>query len=414
MIKRIFTAFLLALLVILPFNHFTEAGFIDDLSLAPPKEKARLKGKEISKLGSVNRIRVQFSGADYDIEIVNLSTNEKGVDILARAWAPDGKQIGFGEDGSVDLERFRIFNPPVLVSDPAGSIVRSYVDNITGETKYLRYRFDTKAAILQSIAHIIKVKQQKDTAGNIVPGKVGKTTTTVYPDADVETNTVDGWVFDNTTNQIWADKRAAAGDSFGDSGAFNNTPLLQRNGADDYSNLWRSVFLFDTDAIGTDSISAATLSLYGSNFNATLGGDITIVLSNPTSNTALATADYEITAHWTMTQQNTTDIAVASWANAYNDFALNATGIGNINKTGITKFGAVTSWDRTNTAPGAGVGYDYVGTQYADTTGTSQDPKLVIEHTASSYSHKANGITASATTRVNGVVLTSTSRVNGL
>ena len=210
----------------------------------------------------------------------------------------------------------------------------------------------------------------------------GLTISTFYPDPDPETNTVDGWVLDNTGNQTWAVKRAAAGDSFGDSGAFNNTPLLQRNGADDYSNLWRSVFLFDTDAIGTDSISAATLSLYGSDFAATLGGNITIVLSNPASNTALATADYEITAHWTMTQQNTTDIAISSWVNAYNDFALNATGIGNINKTGITKFGAVTSWDRTNTAPGAGVGYDYVGCQFAETTGTSQDPKLVVTHAA--------------------------------
>src|SRR3990167_768249 len=105
----------------------------------PSKDKANLKGVEIAKLGPQPRQNVKFSGVDVDIEITSITAIEGGVELLARAWE-NGKQIGFGPDGSVDLERFRFFNPPILVDDPNGDIVREWTDDITGELKQRKLR----------------------------------------------------------------------------------------------------------------------------------------------------------------------------------------------------------------------------------------------------------------------------------
>lgn len=212
------------------------------------------------------------------------------------------------------------------------------------------------------------------------------TVTTVFPDPDPETTTVDGLVFDNQPDATFANKRSAAGDGAQPSAASNNTPLLGSAGTtDQYAQIWRNVYLFDTSSIpDTDTISAATLSVFGTadktdNFSQSA----TIVQSAPASNTNLVAGDYAL-ANWTMTQQNNTDISIASWTiNAYNDFDLNATGQGNVSKTGVSKFGMVFSGDRTNTAPAWSASLNaFIGTYFADQALTTNDPKLVVTHAA--------------------------------
>src|SRR3990167_7351815 len=93
------------------------------------KEKANIKGQEIAKqVVSVARTNVKSSGADFDIEVVETKAIEGGVEVFARAWTPDGKQVGFGKDGSVDLERFVFINPPILVVDPLGDILHEWAE----------------------------------------------------------------------------------------------------------------------------------------------------------------------------------------------------------------------------------------------------------------------------------------------
>ena len=65
----------------------------------------------------------------------------------------------------------------------------------------------------------------------------------------------------------------------------------------------------------------------------------------------------------------------------YNNFALNASGLAAINKTGITKFSLRIVSDIDNVEPTWSSGNDAVfDISEADETGTTQDPKLVIEH----------------------------------
>src|SRR3990167_8130850 len=79
-------------------------------------DRAFLKTCEMAKRGT------EFAGI-YDspqygtrIEIIsevkNIEINgQHGIELFARAWRGT-QQLGFGSDGSVEIERFRIFNPP--------------------------------------------------------------------------------------------------------------------------------------------------------------------------------------------------------------------------------------------------------------------------------------------------------------
>jgi hypothetical protein len=99
----------------------------------------------------------------------------------------------------------------------------------------------------------------------------GFSTLTKYPDANVETNTVDGVVWEDTSTTTWATLRNDAGDSFNDSSSYL-TPSSTIPGSVGwravilgfYRQLGRSIYLFDTSSLGAPAtISAAILSLYG-------------------------------------------------------------------------------------------------------------------------------------------------------
>src|SRR3990167_9197591 len=128
----------------------------------PAQDRATFKGAEIARqITSIARRNVKFSGADYDIEVVKTRAIPNGVEIFARAWNPDGTQIGFGPDGTIDVERFVFINPPILVSDPNGDIVREWNDINTGLPKQRKLREDPTQAILNSLSHTISLKKEK-------------------------------------------------------------------------------------------------------------------------------------------------------------------------------------------------------------------------------------------------------------
>ena len=200
-----------------------------------------------------------------------------------------------------------------------------------------------------------------------------------YPDPNVEVTSVDGGVIRSAVDQTFANIRSGIGTGFSDDQVDDFAPRLGASATtDQYASLRRNPTLFDASAIpDTDVISTATASVKGTAKTDQLSQSVTVVICAPASNTVLAASDYNI-ASWTMTQQNSTDITITSWSTtAYNDFALNATGIGNISKTSITKFGFVLSGDRTNTAPTwVASNVAQADGSSAETTGTTSDPKL--------------------------------------
>src|SRR3990167_9304293 len=195
-----------------------------------------------------------------------------------------------------------------------------------------------------------------------------------FPDPDVEITSVDGVIQNDPGGATdWATARGAA-DGTGAFDATANTQFVRSSvSAGDYLN-YRSFYLFDTSALAdNENITAATFSLAGS-AGATVDTDVTnatVVSSSPASNTALVIGDYD--------QVGTTSfgtITLANWVNTdgtYNDITLNSSGITNISKTGISKFGTVSGRDFSNSAP---TGDNRINAYYADQAGTTTDPKL--------------------------------------
>lgn len=335
-----------------------------------------------------------------EIEIVEVNIIEGGVEVFARAWR-DGTQIGFGKDGSVDIERFRIYNPPVLVQDDAGDIVR--IDPAEQETDtpetITRFREDPEEAIIQSIEHTISVMQNTHDDTNIIPDKRGNTTSTFYPDPAGGSVTTDGW-FNHYNGNFYTAQAAASAAALTDSAAYFRARAYYSGG------LWfisRFVTYFDTSAISSgDTISSATFSAYRSSKNVFADNPndyISIVQvqgQNVVSDTAISAADYDLVGDAVDNPTEGHDAGYrldipSSGTGSYYDWVLNSTGISWIAKYGEEKPSGGTAGI---TYLGGREGYDMLDTQPptnqvseliffgADTTGTSQDPKLVVEHAA--------------------------------
>ena len=225
---------------------------------------------------------------------------------------------------------------------------------------------------------------------------IGLTTTTVYPDPSPETTTVDGYARYNSTGVSWASIISANGGQFNDSAV--DSVLWQISGStgtgvsSTFDVLTRSFTLFDTSSIAdSDSIDSGTMSLYCTSKLDEFSVDPTMGIMGATtaSNTALASSDFQGTF------SNQTLFATAKThgsftTSAYNDYTLNSSGLSAVSKTGVTKIGLRHAEDITGgTSPQqATSARDWnVVCSSADTTGTSQDPKLAIVHSASASSN---------------------------
>lgn len=346
------------------------------------KERATIKGEEIAKTKNTPRERVQFSNADYDIEIVDTNAIEGGVEVFAKAWTSNGEQVGFGADGSVEIERFRIFNPPLLAEDAQGGISKQFKDEFSKEIKTIRYTEDPLKALKQSIAHTISVKKERFGSENIQDGKVGNTTSTFYSDPDVESTSVDGSArYATGASGSWATARAAVTGTSADTTGSLVFGTSEAAGSTNNFTIIRMFTLFDSSAIPDgDTITSATVSLYivSKNDGDDDGSDyVWISTSTPASNTDITTADYDQVGLTSLaTSVDITGITLS----VYQDFALNATGVLQVSKTGVSKFGWKEGHDVDNNqiANNAQVNVSPVS---ADTgAGTATDPKLVVEH----------------------------------
>ena len=339
---------------------------------------------EISKLnhkGSYDDLKYGIKVEIQSLKAIEVNGSH-GIEIMARAWKGT-KQLGFG-DGSVEIERFRIFNPPIFVPDPLGNIGITYKTIERGNV-IEKYREDPIKAIQQDLAHTIKIVGKENS--QIVIGKVGNTTSTFYPNDEPTSTSCNGYTQRTGVNENWATIRAGAGT--GATIATAGEEFFQFRAtttANQYDYLQRSNFLFDTSAIpDTDNVDSATFSLVGQGDKALAMGIATAVVraSTPASNTALVNADYNQYGSTALSN----DFTLSGWVatgDVYNDFTINATGLATISKTGITKWAATAVQDLADspTPTWASGGNTYVGCKFSNTADTTSDPKLVVVHSA--------------------------------
>ena len=348
------------------------------------KEKASFKGKEIAKIKKVAKVK----RTKYDIEIVDMKEIDGGVEVFARAWDKDG-QIGFGKDGTIDIERFIIHNPPILVPDENGDIIREWIDIDTGEKKIRKLREDLKEAILQSLEHTISVKKQVFDDSKIVSGKIGNTTSTFYPAAGAN-SPVDGFVERSVTNESFSTIRTSAGT--GASPTYLDlqpSKLISGSSSNTFNNLARGIVLFNTSSIAVgDTVSSATLSLYVTAKSNTAGessanAGLRLTTSTPANDNNLVNADYANLGTTAIASDIPYDSVTTS---AYNNFSL--TDLTKISQTANSKFGLRSKVDADNGTPAWSSGNRFsIKASSADVSGTIQDPKLVVEHSVGGNSN---------------------------
>ena len=240
--------------------------------------------------------------------------------------------------------------------------------------------YATTTSKVFSMSGAIPYIERRELAERLLPGKpVFGATATFYPDPNIEVTSVDGQVQSTISGQAtivvcWSAARSGTGLSSDDVGttADSRTTVAFPGGASYTCTMVRTFLLFDTSTLtSAATISSATLGVYVTTQS---GGIIHLITTAPASNTAIATGDW---SNVTMTDQATSLSSIT--AGAYNTFTLNSTGLGNISKTSITKFGMAEDRDYTNTTPSV-TGTQSTVIASADTAGTSQDPKLDVTY----------------------------------
>lgn len=219
-------------------------------------------------------------------------------------------------------------------------------------------------------------------------------TLTVYPDAHVESTSVDGCLNDydaSPGNRTWAELIATPGvTAFDEVDDYPIVNITASTTTDKWRTLYRGIFLFDTSALPDDChITSATLSLYGEGKADTgsFAPDVNIYASAPATDTALVAGDFDSLGSIAFCD---TPITYANWEDGTpgtaNEFVLNAAGRAAISKTGITKLGARNaSYDVAAVSPtwvsGATTS---ISCWFAD-KGATYRPKLVIEYATAAY-----------------------------
>jgi hypothetical protein len=213
--------------------------------------------------------------------------------------------------------------------------------------------------------------------------------TTVFPDPDPETTTVDGRAYRNGVNEDWATIIAGAGLGASDTQASVDSPVINCEvpTADRWSVLTRSIALFDATSIpDLDEITATILSFSGTSkedAGTAITPNMDIYTSTPATNTAIVSGDYTQVGS---TSQTGSPITFANYSTTgYNDFTFNATGRGNVSKTAVSKFGNRNqNYDVAAVAPAwssPAHSHNLVWAG-AETAGTGSDPKLAVTHAA--------------------------------
>jgi hypothetical protein len=328
------------------------------------KAKARIKSKAIATLD----MQGEYEDETHEVKVKILSLKEIDgyVEIMAQAWK-GRKQIGFGADGSVDIERFRFFDPRILIDSPTGDIVKYYA-NDGGEMFERRLTEDPMAVLRQQLAHTAKVAGRLD--AEIRKGKVGNTTTTLYP-------TLDGKISVTAQASFATARGAATGTA--DTSASGLLDAQVRNDVSTWG-MSRAGGIFDTSVIGSDDISSAILSPFSQTVKNGVndGNDyVNVDIFSPVSDASFASGDYD---NFSGSKQASDRDLTGMGTEAYID--LTFTTYANINKTGNTRFMLREGHDWANSAPSmvtTGVG---LISYPSEESGTSKDMKFVLVHAA--------------------------------
>lgn len=210
-------------------------------------------------------------------------------------------------------------------------------------------------------------------------------TLTVYPDTgNPGATTVDSYVGRSTDNESLATIIAGAGNTIDSDANALYTESSTGSSANTWSGLYRSFMHFDTSPLTADaSISAAVFSGVKTNNSNTLGvpGSRTfhMVQSTVVSNNTMAETDKNNVGSVDFGSISYDDFIAGS---GYKDIALNAAGIANISKTGVSKFATRSQYDLNGSFGDtwSSLKSFYIAWKSSSASGTTEDPMLTITY----------------------------------
>lgn len=204
------------------------------------------------------------------------------------------------------------------------------------------------------------------------------TTTAFYPDANPETSTVDGYAGRSAVDESWASIRGGSGNANSSSGTVVSVSVAASSTTNQWLNILRGIYLFDTSAIGSgNDPTSATFNFYATDKLDNFSQSMDIVAVTPASNTDTANADYGTFGTTLLGTISISSITTSAW----NSITLNSDGLAAISLTGITKLGLRLSGDRTNTEPTwSHFGDSHVNLRTADYSGGSHAPYLNVTY----------------------------------
>lgn len=332
-----------------------------------------------------------FSKGDTIMEIQSSTKGAGYEEVFVRAW--EGvEQVGFGKDGTVEIERFRIFNPPTLIQDDNGEIERKF-ELPDGEMIIKKYTYDPQESLKYVLANVIK-KVGKD-GKNIVKGKVGNTTSVFFPtggDGGVSIGTSAGYT-------TWSGARSATtGGSTNTQALFMQT-FYNAGGSPGQYGLSRVFLPIDTSSLdGQDLVSASLTLKLSAQSIASSRTWVLIADTSQNSTSTLVNDDFDNCGDLNSPIEISDRVLSSNWSvdNSYS-FTINEAGLDHINKTGVSMIGMRDAiYDVDNGTPTNNTWQQFYSYYQ---TGTVDDPYLTVEHetpVASSSSAPASSAPASS------------------
>ncbi|MEK7578882.1 MAG: hypothetical protein AAB456_04215, partial [Patescibacteria group bacterium] len=330
-------------------------------------ERNKLIGCEYAKIGLYPKERRISNYFDGYIQITKINYWEFGVEYYAKAWDKNNQPLGFGKDGTVEIERFHVANLGHIISDPLGGITRQELNGVTNQFETHKFREDLKEILLKDLEHTLKTKTLNNhihSGENIVIGKIGNTTTTCRPAAG-GSSPVDSASQRNVTNEAWGTIRDGAGTGVSSNAAATLGHPSPETGTSAWNILSRAHIYVDCSAIpDTDTKDSATFSWQGDSNGNIADNDFSLSLkiylasSSVAAQADIISSDYDI-GSWNLTTLSGSTTRFQDYdVAAFNDYAFNANGISLLSVTGLTKIGLMTLQDASNTAP------TFVGSQF--------------------------------------------------
>lgn len=234
----------------------------------------------------------------------------------------------------------------------------------------------------------------------------GFDTLTARPEAGSGDVTVDGYVYRSaSSDESLATIRSGAGSVADISDGIVAGIESGQNGG--FVVLQRGIMTFNTSAIDPlSTVESATLSLWLNDYQNLLGDTpVHITSAAPAKDNNLLPADYGTLGSTSFASASRSAMSFS----AYYGFALNSSGLANINRGGISGFGLRLEWDLLNSFPGPWSSYNftYYSFQDADNGGTVEGPKLVVTYTA------VDRAAATGTLELSGTVAPKTTHYGG-